>query len=64
MSNFLIVLHSQLLRGNVAEKQPLCDKRNLKEAKKKKMLSRFAFFETFHAIFHAHPAAKKMVTLT
>lgn len=41
MSNFLIVLHSQLLRGNVAEKQPQCDKRNLKEAKRKKMLSRF-----------------------
>lgn len=31
MSNFLIVSHSQLLRGNVAERRPRCDKGNLKE---------------------------------
>lgn len=34
MSNFLIVLHSQLLMGNVAERQPQCDRRTLMETKK------------------------------
>lgn len=44
MSNFLIVSHSQLLRGNVALRHPQCDKGNLNVC---------VFLEMFHTVLHA-----------
>ena len=45
MSNFLIVSHSQLLRGNVALRQPQCDKGNVNVC---------VFLEMFHTQFYTH----------